>query len=88
MLDKPSLELHNKIRVAGESSLHWKGRCSPRDCQVDKGTLPCVGCVGNMDAFPNRSYEGVLSSMDELTSLAVLSVHCLSSPINPKNRLA
>ena len=38
-------------------------------------------CVGNVDARVDRSCEGVLSSVDELTSLAVLPVHCLNSLI-------
>ena len=55
-----------------------------RDCGAEKGTLPCVGCVGNVDARLDRSCEGVLSSVDELTSLLVLPVHYLSILINPK----
>ena len=48
-----------------------------------KGILSCVGCVGIVEAKLDRSCEGVLSSVDELTSLAVLLTHCLSSLINP-----
>ena len=58
---------------------HWKGRCIPRDCGAKKGTLPCVGCVGNVDDKPYISCEGFLSSVDELTALAILPVHYLSS---------
>ena len=46
--------------------------------------LPCVGCVGIVDVRPDRSCEDVLSSVNELTSLAILPVHYLSSLINPK----
>ena len=54
-----------------------------RDCGAEKGTLPCVGCVDSGEARPDRSCEGILSSVDELTSLAVLPAHCLRSLINP-----
>ena len=67
---------------------HWKGRCSPRDCGAEKGTLPYVGCVGSGEAMLDRSCEGVLSSIDELTSLAVLPAHCLRNLINPTRNMA
>ena len=35
------------------------------DCVAEKGILPCVGHVGVVDAMPNRSCEGVPSSMNE-----------------------
>ena len=59
-----------------------------RDCGAEKGTLPCVGCVGSGEARPDRSCEGVLSSVDELTILAVLPAHCLGSLINPTRKMA
>ena len=48
-----------------------------------KGILPCVGCVGIVDAKLDRSGAGVHSSVVELTSLAILPFHYLSSLINP-----
>ena len=66
---------------------HWKGRCSLRDCGGEKGTLPCVVCVGNGEARPNRSCEGVLRSADELTSLAILTSPCLKILINPTGKM-
>ena len=62
---------------------NWKGRCSLRDCGAEKWTLLFVGCVGSEESRPDRSCEGVLSSVDELTGLAILPVHCLRSLINP-----
>ena len=59
-----------------------------RDCGVEKGTLPCVGGVGIREAMPDRSCEGVLSSIDELTILAVLPSHFLGSLINPTGKMA
>ena len=67
---------------------HWKGRCSLRDCGRKNGTLPCVGCVGSGEARPNRYCEGVLSSIDELTSLVVIPTHCLGILINPTGKMA
>ena len=54
------------------------------DCGGEKGILPCVGCVDNGEARIDRSCEGVLSSVDYLTRLAILPFHCLNSLINPK----
>ena len=48
-----------------------------------KGILPYVGCVGIMEAKLDRSCVGVHSSVVEITSLAILPSHCLSSLINP-----
>ena len=48
-----------------------------------KGILPCVGCVGIVDAELDRSFRGVHSFVVELTSLAILPFHYLSSLINP-----
>ena len=45
--------------------------------------LPCVGCVGIVDSRPDRSCGGVPRSVNDLTSLAILSFHCLSILINP-----
>ena len=53
-----------------------------------KGTLPYVGCVGSGEARLDRSCEGVLSSVDELTILAVLPAHFLGSLINPTGKMA
>ena len=86
MLDNPGVEPHNKIRVVGEPALHILksiGRGSPRDYGAEKGTLPCVGCVDHVVAEIDRFCEGVLSSVDELTSLVVLPVRCLRSLTNP-----
>ena len=41
---------------------NWKGRHGPRDCGVEKGMLPCVGCVSNVDSRLDRSCVGVPSS--------------------------
>ena len=62
---------------------HWKGRYGLRDYVVVKGILPCVGCVGIMEATLDRYFVGVHSSVVELTSLAILPFHYLSSLINP-----
>ena len=59
-----------------------------RDYGAEKGTLPFVGCVGSREAMPDRSCEGVLSSVDELISLAILLSHCLGSLINPTGKMA
>ena len=93
MHDKPSVEPHNKIRVAGKTCYahpeeRWNRRCSLRDRGSEKGTLPCVRCVGSGEARIDRSCEGVLSSIDELTRLAVLPTHFLRSLINPTGRMA
>ena len=37
----------------------WKGRYGLRDCEVEKGILPCVGCVGIGDSRPYISWGGV-----------------------------
>ena len=39
------------------------------DCGAEKGMIPYVGCVGNVDSMPDRSCGGVLSSVNELTRL-------------------
>ena len=62
---------------------HWNGRYGLRDCVAVKGILPCVGCVGTVEAKLDRSCRGVHSSVVELTSLAIPPFHCLSSLINP-----
>ena len=85
--DKPGVEPHNKIRVDGEPTLHIlkstrREGLAQGTVVVEKGTLPCVGCVDHVVAGPDRSCEGVLSSVYELTSLAVLPVHCLRSLTN------
>ena len=54
-----------------------------RDCVAVKGILPCVGCVGIVDAKLDRSSAGVHSSVVELTSLEILPFHYLSSLTNP-----
>ena len=59
-----------------------------RDRGAEKGTLPCVGCVGSGGARLDRSCEGVLSSVYELTSLAVLLAHCLGRLINLAGKMA
>ena len=59
-----------------------------RDYGAEKGTLPCVGCVGIGKSKIDRSCESVLISVDELTSLAVLHAHCLRSLINPTGKMA
>ena len=40
---------------------HWKGRNNPRDYVAKKGMIPCVGCVGIVDAKLDRSYGGIPS---------------------------
>ena len=45
--------------------------------------LPCVLCVGIVDAKLDRSSVDVHSSMVELTSFAILPFYYLSIPINP-----
>ena len=62
---------------------NWKGWYVPRDCVPVKGALPCVGCLGILEAKLDRSCTGVHSYVFELTSLAILHFHCLSSLINP-----
>ena len=62
---------------------HWKGRYGLRECVAVKGILPCIGCVGIMDAKLDRSCASVHSFVVELTSLEILPFHCLSSLINP-----
>ena len=59
-----------------------------RDCGAEKGTLPCVGCVGRGGSRPDRSCEGVLNSIDKFTSLAVLPAHFLRSLINPTGKMS
>ena len=59
-----------------------------RDCGAEKGTLPCVGCVGRGGSRPYKSCEAVLSSVDELTILAVLPTHLLRGLINPTGKMA
>ena len=54
-----------------------------RDFVAVKGILPCVGCVGIVEAKLDRSCASVHSSVVELTSLAILPFHCLSGMINP-----
>ena len=54
-----------------------------RDCVAVKGILPCVGCVGIVDAKLDRSYAGVHIYVVELTSLAILPFHFLIILINP-----
>ena len=51
-------------------------------------TLSCVGCVGSGEAKTDRSCEGVISFVDELTSLTVLPSHFLIILINPYVGLA
>ena len=62
---------------------HWKGRYGLRDCVAVKGIVPCVGCVGIVEAKLDRSCAGVHSSLVELTSLAIHPFHYLSIVINP-----
>ena len=38
---------------------HWKGRNSPRDRIVEKGMLPCVGCVDVLVAKPDLVQESL-----------------------------
>ena len=61
--------------------------CSLRDCGAEKGALPCVGCVGSGEARIDGSYEGVLISVDEITSLVVLPTHFLRILINPTGEM-
>ena len=58
------------------------------DCGAEKGKIPFFGCVGNVDSMPDRSCEGVFSSVDELTRLGVLPAHCLRILINPTGKMA
>ena len=62
---------------------HWKGRYGLRDYVAEKGILPCVGCVGIVEAKLDRSCAGVHSSVVELTSLGILTSHYLSNLIYP-----
>ena len=62
---------------------HWKGRYGMRDYVVVKGILPCAGCVGIVEAKLDRYCAGFHSSVVELTSLAIIPFHFLSSLINP-----
>ena len=48
-----------------------------------KGILPCVGCVGIVEAKLDRSCAGIHSSVVELASLTSFPFHCLNSMINP-----
>ena len=48
-----------------------------------KGILPCVGCVGIVEANLDRSCRGFHSYVVELTSLAILPFHFLRSLIKP-----
>ena len=48
-----------------------------------KGILPSVGCVGIVEANIDRYCGGVHGFVVELTRLAILPFHCLSSPRNP-----
>ena len=59
------------------------GMYGMRDCVVVKGILPCVGCVGIVEANLGISCRGVHISVVELTSLAIIPFHCLRSLINP-----
>ena len=54
-----------------------------RDYVAVKGILPCVGCVGIVEANLDRSCGGFHSSVVDLTILAILPFHCLRSLINP-----
>ena len=62
---------------------HWNGRYGLKDCVAVKRILPHVVCVGIVEAKLDRSCRGVQMSVVELTSLAILPFHCLSSLINP-----
>ena len=59
-----------------------------RDYGAKKGTLHCVGCVGRGGSRRDRSCEGVLSSIDDLNSLAILLAHFIRSLLNPSVGLA
>ena len=48
--------------------MHWKGRYGQRHYVEVMGILPCVGCVGIVDAKLDRSSAGVHSSVVEFTS--------------------
>ena len=87
MLEKPSVEPQNKIRVAGKPTMHIL-KSTGREGGAEKGILPCVGCVGSGEARLDRSCEGVLGFVDELTSLAVLPTHSLGSLIKPTGNMA
>ena len=54
-----------------------------RDCVAVKGILPCVGCVGIVDAKLDRFGVGVYNFVLDLTRIAILPSHYLSSLINP-----
>ena len=62
---------------------HRKGEYGPRDCVAVKGIIPCVGCVGIVEAKIDKYSRGFHSYMVELISLAILPFHCLSILINP-----
>ena len=62
---------------------HCKGRYGLRDCVAVKGILPCVGCVGIVEAKLDRSCAGFHSSVVDLTSLTILPFHYLRNLINP-----
>ena len=62
---------------------HWKGRYGLREYVAVKAIIHCVGCVGIVDAKLDRFVSVFHSSVVELTSLAILPFHCLSSLINP-----
>ena len=62
---------------------HWKGRYGMTDCVAVKGILPYVGCVGIVETKLDRYCRGIHSFVVEMTSLAILPFHCLSSLINP-----
>ena len=53
------------------------------NCVVVKGILPCVGCVGIVDAKLDRYGASVHIFVVELTIFVILPFHCLSSLINP-----
>ena len=62
---------------------HWNGRYGLRDYVAVKGILPCVGCVGIVEAKLDRSCRSVHSFVVELTILAILPFHYVSNLINP-----
>ena len=90
MIDKPNEErnLIDRSRGVGKSFLYTlksigrEGMARGNYVAV-KGILPCVGYVGIVDAKLDISSAGVHSSVVELTSLAILPPHRLSSLINP-----
>ena len=89
-VDKPSEErnLTNRSRGARKSSMHTlkstrREGISWGNCVEVKKILPCVGCVGIVGVKLDRSCRGIHSSVVELTSVAILPFHCLSSLINP-----